>query len=146
MINEGLIMEEISDSQRFQDYENLFKSTFVPGIDGEKCITFRFKKDLWNDKLIELIKEKAFDKVGISKDGEIFYSYEFEDFIANELISSIRSNMYSSWQVVHCPADCEELYRNYMTKRNISFEEEIRDEKLRFVIHRSYRPHSWKLA
>ena len=59
--------------------------------------------------------------------------------------SSIRDKVFPSWQVLTCPKDWIERYRDYMNRHGIPFKEELSDGELWFLIPRKYRPHAWKL-
>jgi len=47
-------------------------------------------------------------------------------------------------QVLSCPKNCLQRYKNYMTKHKIKFREVVDDGKTCLVLPRKYRPHAWK--
>jgi hypothetical protein len=57
----------------------------------------------------------------------------------------IRNEVFPSWQILTCPKDWIERYRQYMTQHDIPFTEELANHELWFLIPRKYRPHSWKI-
>lgn len=48
-------------------------------------------------------------------------------------------------QLLTCPVGCRSVYRDYMTKRKIDFQEVTKNGILWFIIDRKFRPHAWKL-
>src|SRR5205807_4439755 len=98
-----------------------------------------------NRQLLGLLKAKARGKFTTDATGAVHYAHHDEDLIANDLISSVRDSVFHLWQVVHCPAHWTESYKRYMSEHKVPFTEEIRDDELRFLIPRSYDPHSWEL-
>jgi hypothetical protein len=106
--------------------------------------TFRFRDKRLNERLVEIL---AASQARFTTDtlGQIVYPENDEEFIENELISSVRREVFPSWQVVTCPDDWVERYKAYMLKNNIPFEEEFADGERWFLIPGRYRPHSWAL-
>ena|ERR1700676_3466748 len=107
--------------------------------------SFRFVNDHLNHRLIQLLKKRAPGKFIIDADGVVHYLHDHEDLIGNDLISAVRAGEFSSWQVLSCPKRWVDSYRCYMTEHKVPFREELRDDTLRFLIPRSFRPHNWKL-
>ncbi len=106
--------------------------------------SFRFADDELNDRLIALLKKSEIRHL-VGKDGILHYSAGDEELVENDMISSIRNQVFPSWQVLSCPKDWTERYRQYMTQHHIPFTEELTDNQLCFLIPRKYRPHSWKM-
>jgi hypothetical protein len=106
--------------------------------------SFRFLDKELNLKLIGLVKKANIDHA-IDKEGVIHYSADDEEVVGNDLICSIRDKTLPSWQVLTCPSDWIERYRDYMSRHNIPFREELSNGELWFLIPRKCRPHSWKL-
>ena len=107
--------------------------------------SFKFVDEKLNRKLIGLLERKARGKFRVGAGGFIYYSSNDEDLIGNQLICEIRSALFKRWQIIMCPKDWAAKYKCYMTEHEIPFNEEIRDDNLRFLVSRSRRPHSWKL-
>jgi len=106
--------------------------------------SFRFVDDDLNRRLIVLLKKR---KVGhsVDRNGVIHYSPDDAAFVGNDLIGSIRGDVFSAWQVLTCPEDWIRRYRDYMTQHEIPFTEEISNGQLWFLLPRKHRPHAWKL-
>lgn len=106
--------------------------------------SFKFVDRKLNEKTIRLM-QKAGVFCMVDVDGFIHYSSQDEERVENELISSIRNQVFSDWIILSFPQDWDERYRNYMLKHDIPYGEELRDGRLRFFIPANYRPHQWKL-
>lgn len=106
--------------------------------------SFRFIDDDLNRKAIRLV-EKAGVACTIDDHDVIHYSSLDEEKVENELIRSVRSEVFPRWIVLSFPPDWTERYRDYMVKHDIPYREELRDGRLRFLIPATYRPHKWKL-
>jgi hypothetical protein len=106
--------------------------------------SFRFGDDDLNRRLIVLLKQKEIEH-SVDANGAIHYSPEDEEFVENELICSIRNRVFSSWQVLSCPKDWFDRYRQYMIQHDIRFKEELIDGQMCFLLPQQYRPHRWKL-
>jgi hypothetical protein len=107
-------------------------------------LSFRFVDEALNRRLIGLLK-KSRVKHSIGEAGVIHYSAADVDLVENDLICSIRTNIFPTWKVLTCPIDWAERYRRYMVRHNIPFQEELATGELWFLIPSKYRPHSWKL-
>jgi hypothetical protein len=108
-------------------------------------LSFRFADDDLNEKLIQRVR-KARIKHTVGDAGDIRYSSADEGVVENDLISTIRDEVFSPWQVLTCPADSQELYRRYMARHDIPYCEEWSDGDLWFLLPAKYRPHRWKLT
>jgi hypothetical protein len=106
--------------------------------------SFRFVDDELNERLIQLLK-KSHVSHRVDADRVIHYSSDDEDVIGNDLICSIRDRLFRSWQIVSCPPEWTDSYRQYMAQHEIPFVEETSGDDRRFLIPSRYRPHSWKL-
>jgi hypothetical protein len=106
--------------------------------------SFRFVDDDLNRKLIRLLTE-ARAEFRLDCDGVVHYSPRDEDLIGNDLISSVRADVFRAWQIVTCPPEWIGSYKDYMEERGVPFTEELSNGQLWFLIPRNYRPHSWKL-
>jgi hypothetical protein len=109
-----------------------------------RTYSFKFLNDRLNLRLIGLMKKANIDYV-IDRNGAIRYSRHDEEIVGNELIRTIRNEVFSAWQVLSCPKDWTERYKEYMTKKRVEFAEELINDQLCFLLPRKYRPHSWKL-
>jgi hypothetical protein len=108
-------------------------------------LSFRFADDELNDKLIDLVKKNRI-KHSVDDGGIVHFSPDDEDVMENTLICSIRDDVFTSWQVLSCPRDWTDCYREYMAQHDVPFHEELIDDGVCFLIPRRYRPNSWKLT
>ena len=108
-------------------------------------LSFKFADGELNQKLIALVKGERWINVAIDKEGVVHYSADDEEGMENDLIRSIRDQVFSSWQIISCPKNWTEQYKHYMTQHSVPFVEEWIDNQLCFLIPRRYRPHAWKL-
>ena len=109
-----------------------------------RTCTFKFMDENLNRRLLALVKKAQVEHT-IDVEGVLHYSAKDEDTIGNELIPSIRDDVFSSWQILSCPPDATERYRHYMRRHDVPFAEELIDNQVCFLLARKYRPHSWKL-
>jgi hypothetical protein len=106
--------------------------------------SFRFIDDDLNRRLIARLA-KSGARHSVDKHGVIHYSSDDVELVENEVISSIRSEVFPSWQVLTCPEECAGPYKAYMTEHGIPFSEELEDDRRWFLIPGKYRPFAWKL-
>jgi hypothetical protein len=107
--------------------------------------SFRFVDDGLNQRLIALMKKAQVSHV-VDKAGVLHYSPDDEEVVENDLICSIRDQVFSSWQIVTCPNDWIGQYKRYMSKHRIPYSEELSNDQVWFLIPRKYRPHAWRLT
>src|SRR5262245_49450724 len=107
--------------------------------------SFRFVDDKLNQRLITLLKRNEIFH-NVDKNGSIHYAPSDEELVENELICSIRDDLYPVWKIICCPGDWADSYKNYMVKHGVPFFEELIDNQLCYLIPRKYRPHAWKLV
>jgi hypothetical protein len=107
-------------------------------------LSFRFADEDLNRRLIALLKKKEIRHF-VDEHEVIHYSREDEDSVENNLIRSIRNRVFSSWRVLTCPTDWTDRYRQYMSRHDIPFKEELIDGQSWFLLPRKYRPQRWKL-
>lgn len=112
---------------------------------AKRTHSFRFVDEELHRKLIALLKSRARGKYEIDADGFVHYSHDDEDLIGNDLISTVRANVFPSWQVLAFPQHWTSSYRRYMHEHEVPYREEIRDGELRFLVERGRRPHLWAL-
>ncbi|MBI3821598.1 MAG: hypothetical protein HY289_02850 [Planctomycetes bacterium] len=110
----------------------------------DKTCTFKFTDDDSNHRLLALLR-KAKIRHDVDRDGFIHYSRGDEEIVGNELISSIRKRAFPAWQLLSCPKEYVERYRQYMTRHGIEFREEWINHQLCFLLPRKHRPHAWNL-
>jgi hypothetical protein len=106
--------------------------------------SFKFVDDQLNRKLIGRLKESDIKHL-VDKSGVVHYSAGDEEAMENDLIRAIRDQVFRSWQILSCPKDWIEQYRDYMIQHEIPFSEELIDNQLCFLIPRRYRPDSWRI-
>jgi hypothetical protein len=109
-----------------------------------RTFSFKFLNDKLNLRLIGLLKKANIDYT-VDRDGVILYSSSDENLVGNELIRTIRNEVFPDWQLLSCPKDWIERYKRYMTYKHVEFREELINNQLCFLLPRKYRPHSWKL-
>jgi hypothetical protein len=107
--------------------------------------TFKFVNAELNRRFLALVK-KAGIRCLIDNEGAVHYAPADEEVVENDLIRSIRDEAFSSWQILSCPKDWANRYKDYMIRQDVSFVEELIGGQLCFLIPRRYRPHSWKLV
>jgi len=106
--------------------------------------SFRFANAKLNECFIARLK-KAGIVYAIDRDGVVHYSQHDEEVVENELICSIRNEVFSSWHVLSCPKDWTERYEQHMKRHHVPFSQELINDHVCYLIPRKYRPHSWKL-
>jgi hypothetical protein len=107
--------------------------------------SFQFVDGRLNRQLIQLLEQSRVT-FSLGEDGAVQYSPKDEEFVENELIRTIRDQQFpKSWQIISCPRDWADRYRQYMQTHRVPFVEERIDGIPGFVLPRRYRPHSWKL-
>jgi hypothetical protein len=107
-------------------------------------LSFRFVNDKLNQRFVALINKAGIDHT-VDRDGCVHYSPKDEEVVGNDLICSLRNDVFSSWQILSCPKDWVERYKQYMDLHHVPFSVELINEQVSFLIPRRYRPHSWKL-
>lgn len=105
---------------------------------------FKFLDDELNERLRKLAASSGVNH-RIDSDGTLHYSADDVDLVENELLRTIRSSVFPSWQIINCPAEWANSYKDYMLIHNVKFKEELLDGQLRFLLARNHRPHHWKL-
>src|SRR5215813_11508523 len=74
----------------------------------------------------------------------IHYPSTIELVMGNQIISSIRSEVFPTWQTLSFPRGWAARYRGYLHRRRIPYREEISNGRLGLLIPGNYRPHQWK--
>jgi hypothetical protein len=106
--------------------------------------SFKFADKQLQNQLLALLNE-AHVKHRIGKNGVVYFSSDDEEVVENDLICSLRDQVFPTWQVLTCPGDWVERYRCYMSRHQIPFSEELSNNQLWFLIPRKYRPQMWKM-
>jgi hypothetical protein len=107
-------------------------------------LSFKFTDGDLNRRLVSLLKKSEIRHF-VDRDGIVHYSPDDEEVVENDLIGSIRNEVFPSWQVLSCPKDWTERYRKYMIQHGIPFREEFVHNEVCFLIPGKHRPHSWKM-
>jgi hypothetical protein len=106
--------------------------------------SFKFADNDLNKRFIGLLKKKHIQHA-LDANNVVYYSPKDEEVVENDLLQSIRTEVFDPWQVLTCPPDWVERYRAYMNAHDIPFQEEWANNQLWFLLPSKYRPHSWKL-
>jgi hypothetical protein len=106
--------------------------------------SFKFVNGELNRRFLALVK-KAGIRCLIDDGGAVHYAPADVEVVENELICPIRDAVFSSWQILHCPKNWANRYKDHMIRQDVPFVEELIDGQLCFLIPRKYRPHAWKL-
>jgi len=105
---------------------------------------FRFADDNVNARFISRIKRS---ELAHSVDsGGIVHFPSKEEEGAEAVIADVRASVFPAWQVLSCPADWTQRYRDEMTRRNVAYLEELNNGAVDFLLEQRHRPHSWKMA
>ena len=107
--------------------------------------SFKFLNDGLNRRLVGLLNVAGIDHT-LDEHGVVHYPARAREVVENDLIGSIRDQIYPSWQLLTCPREWIDGYRDYMCRHDVPNVLEQSDGELWFLIPRKYRPHSWKLA
>lgn len=111
---------------------------------SSKTFSFKFRDNALNQRLLDELR-RAGVQHEIDDRGAISYSAADEEIVEGEIIPKIRQSVFSDWQVVCCPKDWADRYREYMERKRIRYVEEESDGKPEFLIAGKARPHSWKI-
>ncbi len=106
-------------------------------------LSFRFVDEDLNRRLIARLKGSEIRHT-VDEEGTIHYSPDDEEVVENEFVGALRSRVFRPWQVLTCPKEWIDRYRNYMIRNDIPFREELAGGQVWFLIPRKYRPHLWK--
>jgi len=106
--------------------------------------SFRFCDEKLQDQLLRLVKEMNLP-ISVGQRGDIRYPNRLVLLIENELISSLRYQMFPKWQIITCPRNWITRYRTYIFKHKVPCVEEVASGKVWFLVPGRFRPHQWKL-
>lgn len=105
---------------------------------------FKFLNEKLQKKLISLLRKKAKNKFKILPSLYIEYDEKDVDLIENQLICSVRVSVFPNWQIVTA-SNNSFAFQMELQKRKVSFELEIKNFDIRFLINKKYKPHAWKI-
>lgn len=106
--------------------------------------SFKFLDSQLNRRLLDILKKRR-DAFVVDAGGAVRMSPENEIVLHNEILPDLRAEKFASWQLITCPEDWIESYKEYMATNAVPFTEEIENGDLWFMIPGSYKPHSWKI-
>lgn len=106
--------------------------------------SFRFVDERLNRQFVARMKQSRLQFV-VDDDGTVYYSSEDEARVEKDVLSPIRTEVFSSWQILSCPENWAESYVSYMRKHRVPFRQELINHELCFLIPGELRPHSWRL-
>jgi hypothetical protein len=106
--------------------------------------SFLFLDDHLQKRLVSRVRAQGVQH-RIGKNGALYYARALEDAVGNNVICSIRSQVFESWQILSCPKDWIARYKHYMEAHAVPFKEEMSNGEHWFLLPRRYRPHQWKL-
>lgn len=107
-------------------------------------LSFKFMDANRNRKLLASVKTAGI-KHRLDATKVLHFSSDDEDVVGNKLIKPLRDEQFQSWQVLSCPTEWTERYRQYMRKHRIPFSEELIDGETCFLISGHQTPLDWEL-
>ncbi len=106
--------------------------------------TFRFANPELNAELASRLRTAQL-RHSVTPDGTTSYAAADEERVENGILQEMRNQVFARWQLVFCPPDWADRYRQYMAIHRVPSEEQWADGQPCFLIPRQYRPHTWKL-
>ena len=106
-------------------------------------LAFRFQDEHLNDQLAELLKQRRIQFTR-DKKGNIIYNSDLEEIVENEMINSIRNQIFRFWKLLSAPDDWLERYQTYMQINKIPYLVEYADDEINFLIPGNLNPHRWR--
>lgn len=88
---------------------------------------------------------KARVPFSVTADGTITYPKQFDERVEAEVLSPLRSQVFSRWQLLSFPKEWATVYAAYMRGKKIPFVPEWSNGRLTYLLPASYRPHTWTL-
>ncbi len=104
---------------------------------------FRFLNDRLNDLFIHILLGSGL-RVGVDDNGVVYFDHADEEAV-EDILAKIRGSRFDSWQVLSCPGDWVNKYRQEMKRRNVPYIEELNDGQVEFLLPQNYEPHDWKI-
>jgi hypothetical protein len=105
--------------------------------------SFRFVKDALNQKLVSLLRRSDLDH-SVAADGRVHYHSGDEERF-EDVLGRVRGDVFPEWQVLSFPQEWANLYRTAMADRAVSYEEELNNGSVEFLLSAHHRPHAWKI-
>jgi hypothetical protein len=104
---------------------------------------FRFLNDRLNSLFIQLLLGSGL-RVSVDDNGVVYFDHANEEAV-EDILAKIRDSRFDSWQVLSCPSDWVNKYRQEMKRRKVPFIEELNDGQVEFLLPQNYEPHDWKI-
>src|SRR5437899_3156729 len=95
--------------------------------------SFTFLDCNLNKKAIARIK-KAGVPCHVDDRGIIHYATTHEERIENDLLSSVRNEVFPHWAIFSCPRNWIASYKEYMAAHRIPYQEELTNNQICFLI------------
>jgi hypothetical protein len=118
-------------------------SRIESGVSNMGTLAFRFQDEHLNDQLAELLEQRRIQFTR-DKKGNIIYDSDFEEIVENEVINSIRDQIFPFWKLLSAPDDWLERYQTYMQINKIPYLVEYADDEMNFLIPGNFNPHRWR--
>jgi hypothetical protein len=106
--------------------------------------SFRFVNETLNRRLLSLLRASALDH-SVAADGKVHYHSADEDRF-EDVLAQVRADVFPDWQVLSFPQDWADRYRAALAERAVSYEEELNNGAVEFLLSGHHRPHAWKIA
>jgi len=110
----------------------------------QKKKSFRFSDTRLQSRLLKKLRSRKIP-FSVGAEGGIIYDTQgnLNDRI-ERAVSSVRGEVFPTWQLLFCPEDWVTRYAGYMEAHGIKYIIEIIDGKETFLLSLRYRPHAWK--
>lgn len=105
---------------------------------------FRFLNDRLNSILISTLIVSDI-QVNWDENSVIYFDEKDEEAIEG-ILAKIRTAQFPTWQVLSCPVDWVNQYRQEMKRRQVPYLEELNDGQIEFLLPGNCEPHDWKFA
>ena len=105
--------------------------------------TFRFMPPKLNAALQAALNGADIDHA-VDRWGYVYY-HDRDTEAFEDILATVRSSVFESWQVLSCPADAVNAYRQVMRQRKVRFVVEVDNNRVEFLIPGDVDPHSWPL-
>lgn len=103
---------------------------------------FRFLNQQLNSLFIHQMLESGL-KRNLDDNGIVYFNSVDEEAV-EIILAKIRDSWFDTWQILSCPADWVNKYRQEMKRLNVPFTEELNDGQVEFLIPESCNPHDWQ--
>src|SRR5437764_6764170 len=105
---------------------------------------FRFLNDRLNCFFIHLMLESGL-RVNVDDNGVVYFDPADEGAV-EDLLAKIRGARFDDWQILSCPVDWVNKYRQEMKQREVPYIEELNDGQVEFLLPQKYDPHEWQFT